>query len=68
MSKEVDMGDGFAMNKEKGIMKDGKVVFTQEQLTAMILFYDFCKETRKKIFQKKIDEELDWFFGGSSDD
>lgn len=33
MVKETDMGQGFVMNKEKGIMKDGKVVFTPNQLT-----------------------------------
>lgn len=68
MSKQADMGNGFVMNKEKGIMKDGKVVFTQEQLAALILFHDFCKETRVKALQKKIDEELNDFFGGNNDD
>lgn len=68
MSKQADMGNGFVMNKEKGIMKDGKVVFTQEQLAALILFYDFCKTAREEILQKKIDKVFDSFFGGKNDD
>lgn len=68
MSKEADMGDGFVMNKEKGIMKDGKVVFTQEQLTALILYYDLGKEIRENAFQKKMGEAWDNFFRGDNDD
>lgn len=68
MSKEADMGYGFVMNKEKGIMKDGKVVFTQEQLTALVLYYDLCKEIRENAFQKKMGEAWDNFFRGDNDD
>lgn len=68
MSKQTEIGQGFILDKEKGIMKDGKVIFTPNQLTALILYYDVCKEIREGIFQKKIDEELKNFFGGSADD
>lgn len=62
MVKETDMGQGFVMNKEKGIMKDGKVVFTPDQLTALILYYDLCKDIRTQMFGAGFDEMFEDFF------
>lgn len=68
MIKQADMGGGFMMDKEKGITKDGKVIFTPEQLSALVLYYDLGKEIRENVFQKKMSEAWDNFFGGKSDD
>ena len=64
MVKETDMGQGFVMNKEKGIMKDGKVVFTPDQLTALILYYDLCKDIRVQMFSAGFSEMFEDFFKG----
>ena len=64
MAKETDIGQGFVMNEEKGIMKDGKVVFTQGQLTALILYYDLCKDIRTQIFAGGFGEAFENFFKG----
>lgn len=68
MIKQADMGGGFMMDKEKGITRDGKVIFTPEQLSALVLYYDLCKEIRENVFQKKMGEAWDNFFGGNNDD
>lgn len=64
MEKETDMGQGFMMNSEKGITKDGKIVFTPEQLTALILYYDLCKDIRTQIFAGGFGEMFENFFKG----
>ena len=50
MIKQADMGEGFMMDKEKGITRDGKVIFTPEQLSALVLYYELCKEIRENVF------------------
>lgn len=62
MVKEKDMGQGFVMNKEKGIMKDGKVVFTPDQLTALILCYDLFKGIRAQMSSAGFGEIFKDFF------
>lgn len=64
MAKETDIGQGFVMNEEKGIMKDGKVLFTQDQLTALILYYDLCKDIRTQIFAGSFGEAFENFSKG----
>lgn len=66
MVKGTDMGQGFVMNKEKGIMKDGKVVFTPDQLTALILYYDLCKDIRVQMFSAGFGEIFEDFFKGGT--
>ena len=66
MVKETDMGQGFVMNKEKGIMKDGKVIFTPDQLTALILYYDSCKDVREQMFSAGFGEMFEDFFKGDA--
>lgn len=68
MAKETDIGQGFVMNEEKGIMKDGKVVFTQDQLTALILYYDLCKDIRTQIFAGSFGEAFENFLKEKSNE
>lgn len=68
MAKETDIGQGFVINKEKGIMKDGKIIFTQNQLTALIIYYDLCKDIRAQIFAGGLGEVFEDFFKEKSND
>ncbi len=57
-----DIGNGFILNKHRGIVKDGKVMFSQDQLTALILFHDICKSVREEAFSAGMGKVWECFF------
>lgn len=68
MSKSLDLGNGFVMNKERGLLKDNKVIFNPDQLTALIIFYDYCKACRKEISSQMMNKIWNDFFKGESNE
>ena len=57
------IGYGFYIDKERWIIKDDKVIFTTDQMTALIVYCDICKAIREKEEQESIKKSLDDFFG-----
>lgn len=68
MAKETDLGQGFVVNNERGILKDGKVIFNNEQLTALVLFNNYCSEFRARVYGAGFGEMFEDFFKGENSD
>lgn len=67
MIKEMDIGQGFTLNK-KGIFKDGKTIFTADQLTALVLYHDITKAIRENAMSQNYGKFFDDIFGSNSND
>ncbi len=67
MIKEMDIGQGFTLNK-KGIFKDGKTIFTADQLTALVLYHDITKAIRENAMSQNGGKFFDDIFGSNSND